>query len=141
MTARGTLVALLALALLSACGDDSGSEPGDAAGDVTTAVPTESTSMTPTEPTAAATDSPPTTPAWPACADTWVADAKLPLSYKGCLEGDQAVEADNLSCSSGQRIVRHDDRYFAVAGGKIYEVPGPLDKDKQYLDMVRTCRA
>jgi hypothetical protein len=69
-----------------------------------------------------------------------VADAQLPLGYKGCLEGDTAVEADNLSCSSGQRIVRYDDSFFAVAGGSIYETSGPLEKDKVYLQKVRTCR-
>jgi hypothetical protein len=141
MTARGTLAALLLpLALLSACGDDSDSAAADpGSSDSSTATATETSS--PTEPTAEATDTPSATPDWPACGDIWVADAKLPFRYKGCLEGDQAVEADNLSCSSGQRIVRFEDRFFAVAGGKIYEVPGPLDKDKQYLDMVRTCRA
>jgi len=139
MTARGTLVALLLpLGLLSACGDGSDSAAADPVGSESS---TATDTPTPTEPTAEATDSPTTTPAWPACSEVWVADAKLPFRYKGCLEGDQAVEADHLSCSSGQRIVRHDDRFFAVAGGKIYEVPGPLDKDKQYLDMVHTCRA
>jgi hypothetical protein len=118
---------------LSACGDDSDSaaaDPGDS----------EST-PSPTKPTAEATDSAPTTPAWPACADTWVADAKLPLSYKGCLDGDQAVKADNLSCSSGQRIVRYDDSFYAVAGGMIHQASGPLEKDKAYLKSVRVCRA
>src|ERR687897_891754 len=76
-----------------------------------------------------------------ACGGVWVADARLALGYKGCLEGDEAVKADNLPCSSGQRIVRYDDRFFAVAGGLIYETSGPLEKDKEYLDMVRTCRA
>jgi hypothetical protein len=139
MTARGTLAALLLpLALLSACGDDSDSAVADpgASGSTT---PTETSSAT--EPTAEATDTQPVTPDWPACGDIWVADAKLPLAYKGCLEGDQAVKADNLPCSSGQRIVRHEDRFFGVAGGKIYEAMGPLDKDKQYLKMVRVCRA
>jgi len=79
-------------------------------------------------------------PDWPACGDVWVADARLALGYKGCLEGDEAVKADNLSCSSGQRIVRYDDSFFAVAGGTIYETSGPLEKVKVYLQKVRTCR-
>jgi len=98
----------------------------------------------PTEATETASESPsettPPTPDWPACGDVWVADAQLPLGYKGCLEGDTAVKADNLSCSSGQRIVRYDDSFFAVAGGTIYETSGPLEKDKVYLQKVRTCR-
>jgi hypothetical protein len=122
---------------LSACGDDSDSAAADPGGsDSSTVTDTPS----PTESTPEATDSP-AAPDWPVCGDVWVGGAKLAFRYKGCLDGDQAVKADNLSCSSGQRIVRYDDRFFAVAGGKIYEVQSPLDKDKQYLDMVRTCRA
>ena len=86
------------------------------------------------------TESTPPAPDWPACGDVWVADAKVPLGYKGCLEGDTAVKADNLSCSSGQRIIRYDDRFYGVAGGTIYETSGPLEKDKQYLKMIHTCR-
>ena len=129
---------LLPLALLSACGDDSDSGATDPVG---TDTPSESSSPTKTEPTAEATDSPPSTPPWPACSEVWVADGKVPLGYKGCLEGDDPVEADNLSCSSGQRIVRYDDRFYGVAGGTIHEAKGPLDKDKDYLKSVRVCRA
>jgi hypothetical protein len=123
---------------LSACGDDSDSSATDPVGSDST---TATDSMSPTEPTAEATDSPPTTPAWAACDEVWVADAKLPLAYKGCLDADLPVEADNLSCSSGQRIVRYDDSFYAVAGGTIHHVTSPLDKDKQYLKSVRVCRA
>ena len=145
MKARGTLVALvLPLALsLAACGGDSDStatdpDASDSSTATDTASPTEATetaeaSETPSETT-------PPTPDWPACGDVWVADARLALGYKGCLEGDTAVKADNLSCSSGQRIVRYDDSFFAVAGGTIYETSGPLEKDKLYLQKVRTCR-
>jgi len=146
MKARGTLVALLLpLALsLAACGGDSDStatdpDASDSSTATDTASPAEATetaeaSETPSETT-------PPTPDWPACGDVWVADARLALGYKGCLEGDTAVKADNLSCSSGQRIVRYDDSFFAVAGGSIYETSGPLEKDKVYLQKVRTCRA
>jgi hypothetical protein len=146
MKARGTLVALLLpLALsLTACGGDSDStatdpDASDSSTATDTASPAEATetaeaSETPSETT-------PPTPDWPACGDVWVADAQLALGYKGCLEGDTAVKADNLSCSSGQRIVRYDDSFFAVAGGSIYETAGPLEKDKVYLQKVRTCRA
>ena len=145
MKARGTLVALLLpLALsLAACGGDSDStatdpDASDSSTATDTASPAEATetaeaSETPSETT-------PPTPDWPACGDVWVADAQLALGYKGCLEGDTAVKADNLSCSSGQRIVRYDDSFFAVAGGSIYETSGPLEKDKVYLQKIRTCR-
>ena len=142
MKARGTLVALLLpLALsLAACGGDSDStatdpDASDSSAATDTASPTETA-----EPSETASETTPPTPDWPACGDVWVADARLPLGYKGCLEGDTAVKADNLSCSSGQRIVRYDDSFFAVAGGSIYETSGPLEKDKVYLQKIRTCR-
>ena len=145
MKARGTLVALLIpLALsLAACGGDSDStatdpDASDSSTATDTASPTEATETA--EPSETASETTPPTPDWPACGDVWVADARLPLGYKGCLEGDTAVKADNLSCSSGQRIVRYDDGFFAVAGGTIYETSGPLEKDKVYLQKVRTCR-
>jgi hypothetical protein len=145
MKARGTLVALLLpLALsLAACGGDSDStatdpDASDSSTATDTASPTEATETS--EPSETASETTPPTPDWPACGDVWVADARLALGYKGCLEGDTAVKADNLSCSSGQRIVRYDDSFFAVAGGTIYETSGPLEKDKVYLQKVRTCR-
>jgi hypothetical protein len=100
--------------------------------------PSESPSESET-PTASA--SPSEMPDWPSCDEVWVADARIPVVYKGCLDGETAVPADNLTCSSGQRLVRYDERFFGVAGGKIYEAMGPLEKDKQYLKMVRICRA
>jgi hypothetical protein len=145
MKARGTLVALLLpLALsLAACGGDSDStatdpDASDSSTATDTASPTEATE-TP-EPSETPSETTPPVPDWPACGDVWVADAQLALGYKGCLEGDEAVKADNLSCSSGQRIVRYDDSFFAVAGGTIYETSGPLEKDKEYLQKIRTCR-
>jgi hypothetical protein len=51
------------------------------------------------------------------------------------------VRADNLACSSGQRIVRYDDSFFAVARRHDLRGPGTLDKDELYLKMIRTCRA
>jgi hypothetical protein len=145
MKARGTLVALLLpLSLaLAACGGDSDSTATDPdASDSSTASdtgsPSEATETT--EPSETPSETTPPTPDWPACGDVWVADTRLALGYKGCLEGDEAVKADNLSCSSGQRIVRYDDSFFAVAGGTIYETSGPLDKDELYLKKVRTCR-
>ena len=145
MKARGTLVALLLpLALsLAACGGDSDStatdpDASDSSTATDTASPTEATETS--EPSETPSETTPPTPDWPACGDVWVADARLALGYKGCLEGDTAVKADNLSCSSGQRIVRYDDSFFAVAGGTIYETSGPLEKDKEYLQKVRTCR-
>jgi hypothetical protein len=126
------------LALLTACGGDSDSTATDPA-DTPSASASDTPSVEPTETTPTATESTP--PDWPACESVWTEGGQIPKQYKGCLEGSDAVPADNLSCSSGQRIVRYQDTYFGVAGGSIYQASGPLDKDKQYLKMVRTCRA
>ena len=127
---------MLLAALLGGCGDDSASSANDPSDSDSSSEPTEPASESPSP-----SDTPPPLPDWPACSDVWVKDATIPQGYKGCLEGDQAVKSDTLSCSSGQRIIRYDDRFFGVAGGKIYEAMGPLEKDKQYLKMVRVCRA
>lgn len=124
---------------MSACGN----EPGAAADPETpgsSATETSSPSQSPSEPTETTSEAVPEIPDWPACGEVWVADAKLPRGYKGCLDGDTAVKSDNLSCSSGQHIVRHEDRFYAVPGGKIYRTKGPLEKDKGYLDQITTCR-
>src|SRR4051794_12734786 len=123
MLARGSLVVLvgfvLPLALLSACGDDSASSAADPADSSSSAAPSDpaSESASASEPGSSDTASP--LPEWAACADVWVKDAELPARYQGCLDGDTAVAADNLGCSSGQRIVRYEDQFFAVAGGSI----------------------
>ena len=145
MKARGTLAALLlvGLGLLSACGDDSASSAADPA-DTSSATPTDPTSAPtsePAEPSSDVTTGPADPPDWPACETVWVEGGKIPGTYRGCLEGSNAVASDNLSCSSGQRIVRYQDRFFGVAGGTIYQTDGPLEKDKGYLKKVRTCRA
>lgn len=127
------------LALLSACGGDSdftAADPADSASATTSA--SDTPSDTPSE-SDTASASP--VPDWPTCDSVWTEGGKIPAQYKGCLDGSDEVAADNLSCSSGQRIVRYQDTYFGVAGGTIYQASGPLDKDKQYLKMVRRCRA
>jgi hypothetical protein len=108
--------------------------------DPSTADSTATQSTTSAGPSESTTAAEPETPDWPACGDVWVADTRLKAAYKGCLDGTGAVKADNLSCESGQRIVRYTDRFYAVAGGKIYQTMGPLEKDKGYLEMVTTCR-
>ena len=76
----------------------------------------------------------------PDCAGIWKGGGELPKSYDGCNSAAGFVASDKLGCSSGQRMVRYDDSFFAVAGGSIYETSGPLEKDKLYLQKVRTCR-
>lgn len=75
-----------------------------------------------------------------ACSEVWVEGEKLPSRYDGCDDGGSFVSKDVLSCSSGQRMVRFDDHYYAVLGGTIHETESVLDKDVGYRDAVASCR-
>lgn len=122
------LVALCAFG----CGS-SGSTADDAAG-------TDPTSTSP-EPTASSEGS---TPAdGPDCETVWQEGATLPRGYQGCVDStDTLVPRDALGCSSGQRMVSHDDRFWAVPGGTIHEATAAtLADDSEYAAAVRTCRA
>lgn len=78
----------------------------------------------------------------PACADVWEAGAKLPRTYAGCVEGEGYAKRDVLECSSGQRIVRYGDEFWAALGGTIKQAETtPLRKDPAYIDFVVDCRA
>lgn len=76
----------------------------------------------------------------PDCSSTWARGAILPLRYKGCVSDAGYIKADVLGCSSGQRIVRYADRWYAVQGGVVSRAGGPLLKDPDYRDMVTDCR-
>jgi len=124
---------------LAACGSDD-------AGVV--AASDESPSSSPS-PEATPSETPPSSSAGtdvpadaPACADVWEAGAKLPRTYSGCLEAGEYVKRDVLECSSGQRIVRYDDAFWAALGGTIKQAStSPLKKDSVYIDFVIDCRA
>ncbi|HWJ67500.1 MAG TPA: hypothetical protein VNT31_12550 [Nocardioides sp.] len=123
-----------ALVLLSGCGGDDAS-----ADDPATTNGSASTPATDDASTAAASSTP--APAGtPECADVWQADATLPRAYRGCALDGLLVAPDRLGCSSGQALVRYDDRYWAVAGGPIAATEGPLLDDQAYADAVETCR-
>jgi len=75
----------------------------------------------------------------PACSQVWKPGAKLPHDYQGCLQGTTEARADRLGCSSGQRMVRFDNHWYAVPGGRIHHSKD-LVHDAQYLHSVRVCR-
>lgn len=78
----------------------------------------------------------------PACDTVWQVDKTLPRTYQGCVDAAGALERRNvLGCSSGQRLVSHDDRYWAVLGGTIHEASTTLARDPEYRTAVRSCRA
>jgi hypothetical protein len=140
--AAGSLASVL---LLGACGDDTADDPSAADGagasespsaSVDTSEPAEpSPSASPIEPTEAAP-----LPDWPACADIWVEDARLPGDYQGCLEDETAVKAKNRYCEFGKKLVTHADRYWAVRGGKVNDAKGPLMDSKDYRDDLASCQ-
>lgn len=119
---------LLVLAGAGACGDEA-TQAGEAPG-----APSAAPSAGPSGDAAAV-------PAGtPACAEVWLPGGTLPQDYRGCEQDGALVAADGLACSSGQRIVRFDDRWYAVPGGPVQEATSPLDDDPDYLADVRSCR-
>lgn len=132
-------VAVLVTLVLAGCGEDGKSADEDA---------TSAASVNPSATTSAAseptrdlpTKASPTIPAnTPDCAAVWSNGAKLPNGYKGCVAGEEYVRADTLSCSSGQGIVKYDDRFWAVRGGTIAQADDIYESDL-YLDSVARCR-
>ena len=107
---------------LTACGDDVAQEPTAA-----------KTSQTPSG--SAPADA-------PECSDVWSDGARIPRSYKGCVdESGSYVERDVLGCSSGQQMVRYGDHFYGMLGGTAYETEQPLDEDRDYRAATRRCSA
>ena len=129
------MLALVA-AGLTACGSD----PVEADGSVATD-DSSSAAPSPTAPESpAASDSVP--PGTPECSTLWQDGATIEKSYAGCVDDDgQFVKKDTLGCSSGQTLVRYDDRFYGVLGGSVHEASAPLDKDRKYRATVLRCRA
>jgi hypothetical protein len=139
MGARLAVLAALLL-VLTACGSEDEPEADRASSPTSEAT---GATPTPTPPTAPATTETPKKLAVPAdaprCKDVWVAGEDLPRDYKGCVLAGEYFRAEVLSCSSGQGIVRHERRFWAVRGGRISQARNII-KDKTYLDMVARCR-
>jgi hypothetical protein len=81
-------------------------------------------------------------PGAPDCSEIWVDGGEIPVKYAGCNATDGSfVRADLLNCSSGQRMVRFDDRFYGVQGGLVHESESVLEDDVGYRDAVASCRA
>lgn len=76
----------------------------------------------------------------PSCEQVWREGERLARGYRGCLEEGTFVPRDVLACSSGQRLVRYADRWYAVLGGIVHEASTPLDRDREYVADARSCR-
>lgn len=129
LLARSALAA--AVVLLSAgCGDDDGNTAEDPAGEPSASQEPSATDGTPGS----------AAPELPACADVWVAGATLPRSYRGCEQDGEAIKADKHPCSYGLDIVEFADRFYAVTGKQINEVPSLTESD-QYRQALTACQA
>lgn len=107
----------LAIAVLTACGDDDGSGAA--------AEPSASTSTHATD--------------LPFCTEVWVADARLPSRYQGCEEDGQAVSPHRRFCASGQTILTYGDRFYVVLGHPIQETDS-LSSDRDYQRTISVCQ-
>ncbi len=123
------LLAVVGALVLAGCGSSSSTVATDPA-------TTPSASTHATSPTHSASPIPGNVPA---CSKVWHSGARLPASYPGCHVGATMVTADRLSCSSGQRIVRYDNRFYAVPGGVIHHSQD-LRHNRTYLHSIRVCR-
>lgn len=138
MGARMTAWAGLATAatlLLAGCGSDDDGTADDTSSPTVTA--SESTPAASTAPSATTTPAPAGTPE---CAEVWTSGARLPRAYSGCAADGLLVAPDGLGCSSGQSLVRYDDRFWAVRGGTINGGDVALTKSEEYKAEVATCR-
>lgn len=135
-------VGVVAVLLTSACGTESDSPADTTAEESTSQSPTpsessgESSSESPSD-----KPSPTAPPGTPACADVWQEGATLPRSYSGCVDGDTYHERSAIGCSSGQRLIRYDDRFYSVPGGTVQQARPSLAKDKAYRKDLAACTA
>jgi len=124
-----TAVAAGILLLAVGCGDDDKGAAEDPAGE----------SPSSQSPSATDASSEPPAPELPMCADVWIAGATLPRDYRGCEQEGEAVPADKHQCSYGSAIVEFADRFYAVTGKQINEVPSLADSE-QYKQALSACQ-
>ena len=119
---RGVAVAALAVLTLAGCGDEGATPRADSSSAKPSASPSASSGA-------------------PDCAGVWKGGDELPRSYDGCNSDAGFVASDTLGCSSGQRMVRYGDHFYAVPGGTIHETESSLEDDRGYRVAVKSCRA
>lgn len=61
---------------------------------------------------------------YPACAQVWRSGSRLPVGYEACRAADRVVHDRRQPCSSGQVIVVHGTRWYAVTRGPVNRVAG-----------------
>lgn len=137
MAGAGAVAA--AVLLLAGCGSEGDGETQ--AEDTSSPTASTSPSATPSPTSAPAPTTTPAPPGTPACAALWQAGRTLPKGYDGCADAaGLLVAADVLGCSSGQGLIRYDERFWAVAGGPVQGGKGALADSRDYQKVVSTCR-
>ncbi len=136
--AGAVLLAVVVLGALTACGadDEQAADPAASSASSASAEASESSSAAPEAP-----DAPEVPAGTPDCDDVWSEGATIPRRYAGCVAAGALVEDDSLACSSGQRLVTYDDRFYGVAGGEVRVADEALVDDRDYVQSVRSCRA
>ena len=128
---------MLPLALLSACGDDSGSsaaEPADTAS--VSEATSDSASASPSVP---ATSETPEKPKKPQCDEVWVEGATLPWGYEQCYDGERRVKANGRYCEIGKPLITYRTNWYATPGGPVNKTDSALQDDPGYQQAVKAC--
>ena len=140
---RSAAALLLPVVLIAGCGDKSASTATDG-GSPSTSVSTEPTHDTSPSKSPSGSPSETTEPPHagaPRCSVVWRAGHRLDRRYTGCNTSVAFVERGGYSCSSGQRMVTYDSRFWSVLGGTIKQTSRTLVKDRRYLHDLHSCRA
>lgn len=125
-----TLAVLCAVAVLGACGTESGTEQSAA----------DPTSASSPEPGSESSSASPEPGALPECADVWVDGEDLPKDYKACTTDGETIKPVKRACGYGAKFLEHDGRYFAMLGNRITDA-GDLETNEDYQQLLATCQA
>lgn len=134
MMRRLVLATVVPLLLVAGCGEETpvASDAGDDSSPSVTA--SESPSESPSESSSSAP-----VEQEPACDDIWIDQETLPSGYKGCYQDGEMVRAEGRYCEFGKKLFTHDDRFYAVKGGRIAEAKEPFLDDPGYQDVLAKC--